>query len=93
MAHRRKRYQVRRITSGTSIKNIPVTRYHCLFDEENPIVAFFSDATLYSIPEHGAGLCRAKFSTVYPFREPDVWSVELSNDYPHHRQLISDQVS
>ena len=78
--HRSKNYQHRHVTLGESFKNFPVVRYHCLFDKAHPIVAYFSDATLYSIPEHGAGLCRAKYSTLYPCREPDVWSVEESNE-------------
>ena len=85
--HRFKCYQDRRVAlSDNSIISFPRNRYHCLFDEENPIVAYFSDATLYSIPEHGAGLCHAKYSTIYPCREPDVWSVVQSNDRPHHRR-------
>ena len=78
--HRSKNYQHRHVTLGESFKNFPVVRYHCLFDKAHPIVAYFSDATLYSIPEHGAGLCRAKYSTLYPCREPYVWSVEESNE-------------
>jgi hypothetical protein len=83
---RPKCYKDRRVPLGEFIKNFPSTRYHCLFDEENQVVAYFSDATLYSIPEHGAGLCFAKFSTAYPNRKPDEWSVEHSNDRPHHRR-------
>lgn len=85
-SHKSKCHPYCRITLGESIKMFPLTRYHCVFDEERPTVAYFSDATLYSIPEHGAGLCRAEYSTVYPCTEPDVWSVEQSNDRPHHRR-------
>lgn len=83
---RSKRHDKHYIALGESIKNFPVTRQHCLYEEANPIVAYFIDATLYPIPENGAGVCRAKYTTVYPYREPDIWSVDESNDRPHHRR-------
>jgi hypothetical protein len=83
---RSKRHDKHYIALGESIKNFPVVRHHCLFEEANPIVAYFIDATLYPIPENGAGVCRAKYTTVYPYREPDIWSVDQSNDRPHHRR-------
>ena len=83
---RSKCHEKRYVASGESIKEFPVSRKHCLFDEANPIVAYFSDATLYSIPEDGAGLCRAKYFTVYPYKDPDIWSDDQSNNRPHHRR-------
>jgi hypothetical protein len=84
--YRSKRHEKHYVSFGKSIKNFPVARHHCLFEETNPIVAYFSDATLYPIPENGAGVCRAKYTTVYPYREPDIWSIDLNNDRPHHRR-------
>jgi hypothetical protein len=73
-------------THGESMKNFPVSRQHCLFDESNPGIAYFLDATLYSIPEHGAGICQMRYATVYQHGAADIWSVNQSNDRPHHRR-------
>jgi hypothetical protein len=74
------------VTLGEAIKSFRCTRQHLLYDEINPYVAYYMDATLYPIPEHGAGLCYMKYTTVYEHGESDVWSIDESNDRPHHRR-------
>ena len=64
----------------------PRTTFHHISGGKRFSSDFYAESTLYTIPEHGAGLCHMRYVTKRVLGGKTVWSIYESNYRPHHRR-------
>jgi hypothetical protein len=64
----------------------PQKTYHHIRCGKNASLDFYAESTLYTIPEHGAGLCHMRYITKNALGSKRVWSIHEHNSRPHHRR-------
>jgi hypothetical protein len=78
---------------GQTINAITHGRRHRLHQDNHPrITTYYTDSTLYPIPEHGSGgLLYSIYHPIQAYKTYCVWQTidEFNHQPPHHRRILA----
>jgi hypothetical protein len=81
---RRKQWHISTKRKTTTYR--PKVSYHHVRGGDDIPLDFYMESTLYTIPEHGAGLCHMRYVTKNALGAKKAWSIHEQNSRPHHRR-------